>query len=130
MRIQSFHHVALAVDDVERSARFYREVLGLPEQARQLSAEGQLRSVWMGLPDGGFVALEKASAVSPARAFGEKPTAIHLLAFRIRREDREPLLSELLRLGVPVEGQTRWTVYVRDPDGNRVGLSHHPHDLG
>ncbi|HXX30163.1 MAG TPA: glyoxalase, partial [Myxococcaceae bacterium] len=28
--------------------------------------------------------------------------------------------------GVAVEHETRWTLYVRDPEGNRVALSHHP----
>jgi hypothetical protein len=28
--------------------------------------------------------------------------------------------------GVEVVHRTRWTLYVRDPEGNRVGLSHHP----
>ena len=32
------------------------------------------------------------------------------------------------RLEVPVLHQTRWTVYFRDPEGNRLALSHHPDD--
>ena len=34
MEIESLHHVALTVTDLERSRRFYREVLGLEEIAR------------------------------------------------------------------------------------------------
>jgi len=24
--------------------------------------------------------------------------------------------------------RTRWTLYLRDPEGNRIGLSHYPHE--
>ena len=34
VRIQSLHHVALPVSDLERAAKFYREVLGLEELER------------------------------------------------------------------------------------------------
>jgi catechol 2,3-dioxygenase-like lactoylglutathione lyase family enzyme len=34
MKLQSIHHVALTVSDLERSRAFYREVLGLQEIAR------------------------------------------------------------------------------------------------
>jgi catechol 2,3-dioxygenase-like lactoylglutathione lyase family enzyme len=34
MHIQSIHHVSLTVTDLERSRRFYRNILGLPEIER------------------------------------------------------------------------------------------------
>ncbi len=34
MKIESIHHVSLGVTDLERSRRFYREILGLEEIAR------------------------------------------------------------------------------------------------
>jgi catechol 2,3-dioxygenase-like lactoylglutathione lyase family enzyme len=34
MNIQSIHHVSLTVSDLERSRKFYREVIGLPEITR------------------------------------------------------------------------------------------------
>jgi glyoxylase I family protein len=34
LRIESIHHVALPVSDLDRAAKFYREVLGLEEIAR------------------------------------------------------------------------------------------------
>ena len=34
MKIEALHHVSLSVTDLERSRRFYREVLGLEEIAR------------------------------------------------------------------------------------------------
>ena len=43
------HHLALGTTEVEGLARFYREVFGLEETARQLDAKGGLRSIWLDL---------------------------------------------------------------------------------
>ena len=40
------------------------------------------------------------------------------------RGDWERRLAEA---GAPVESRTPFTLYVRGPEGNRVGLSHWPH---
>jgi hypothetical protein len=31
--------------------------------------------------------------------------------------------------GVDVVYESPWTIYVRDPEGNRIGLSHFPFDV-
>ncbi|MDQ3265550.1 MAG: VOC family protein [Myxococcota bacterium] len=128
MRIQGFHHLAIQVGDVERVTRFYREVLGLPEQVRHLRPDGTVRSVWLQLPGSTFLAVEAASGPVEAQPFRTDRPGILLVALRIAREDRAAMVEELNRAGVPIVHQTRWTVYVQDPEGNRVALSHHPHD--
>ena len=35
---------------------------------------------------------------------------------------------ELEQKGVRIVHETDWTLYIRDPEGNRIGLSHHPED--
>jgi catechol 2,3-dioxygenase-like lactoylglutathione lyase family enzyme len=44
------HHLALRVDDPERSLRFYGGVLGLDE-ARRFEEGGRVRSIWMSVGD-------------------------------------------------------------------------------
>lgn len=127
MRAKGFHHAALQVRDVARVAAFYRDVLGLPEVARHRRPDGSLRSVWLSVsaddaPDAGFLAVEAAEA-PPEGAPGWS-----LLALRIDRADRADLVVQLQERGAEVVKETRWTVYVRDPEGNLVGLSHHPAD--
>jgi hypothetical protein len=34
--------------------------------------------------------------------------------------------ARLASAGVEVVERSRWTLYLRDPEGNRIGLSHHP----
>jgi hypothetical protein len=51
-----------------------------------------------------------------------------MVALRIEPAARAALEAALATRGLPIERRTRWTLYVRDPEGNLVGLSHHPHD--
>jgi hypothetical protein len=90
-------------------------VLNLPEQARHHHSDGRLRSVWVGVP-GGFLAVEEGT---PRNA---------VIALRIGRTERAAWLERFERENVAIDKQSRWTVYVRDPEGNVVGLSHHPED--
>ena len=128
MQAQGFHHLAIQVRDVEGSATFYSEVLGLTELARHHRPDGSLRSVWLGLPDSGFIALEHVEADARRDPLPHQAPGILLVALRIHREERAVALAELARRGIAVEHQTRWTIYFRDPEGNRIALSHHPQD--
>lgn len=128
MRVKGFHHLAIQVRDVEGVAAFYRDVLGLTEQQRHLREDGSLRAIWLSLGTDGFLALEECTGPLADDDFRRPTPGFHLLALRIdagARADVERLLADR---GVTVVHRTRWTLYVRDPEGNRVGLSHHPHD--
>jgi glyoxylase I family protein len=128
MDVQGFHHLAIQVRDVERVTRFYRDLLGFAELQRHTRPDGSLRSIWVGVPGGGFLALEAVSGEPEPGPFRHERTGLLLLALRIAPQARARVLSTLARAGVPVEHETRWTVYVRDPEGNRVAFSHHPED--
>lgn len=122
------HHLALQARDVEGVARFYRELLGLTELARYTDERGGLRSIWLSLRSGGeaetgFLAVEKTEA-----ALGPPGVGLSMLAVRIAAERRAEVEAALAARGLAVERRTRWTVYVRDPEGNLLGLSHHPND--
>jgi catechol 2,3-dioxygenase-like lactoylglutathione lyase family enzyme len=129
---QGLHHVAVQVRDVERVAAFYRDALGLPEVARFLFEDGRLRSVWLaaraggdGDLSGGFIAVERAADARPPGTLG-----FSMVALRIDPAAREATEAALAAKEIPVEKRTDWTLYVRDPEGNLVGLSHHPHPAG
>jgi catechol 2,3-dioxygenase-like lactoylglutathione lyase family enzyme len=119
------HHVAIKTVDLPRLERFYRETLGLALVRRWPAADGRGdRSVWLDLGGGAFLALERAGGSGePA---GEEAPGLHLLALRIAREERGDWVDKLAAAGVAVYGQTPYTIYVRDPEGNRIGLSHWP----
>ncbi len=123
-----FHHVAIQCADLGACERFYRDVLGLPVVRRWPAADGRDRSVWLEVGPG-FLALERASEAPAAAPWRDGSPGLHLLALRIAPAERAGWEERLERLGVPVVHRTRWTIYCRDPEGNRVGLSHHPDDL-
>ncbi len=128
MNVQGVHHLALQVRALAPMVAFYREVLGLPVVAEHRGQDGRLRSVWMGLP-GAFLALETVTAPAPAvTPFRNQTPGWFLVALRISASARAQVRGELERARVPVEHETRWTLYVRDPEGNRVALSHHPEE--
>ena len=123
----SFHHAAIQCADLAACERFYREVFGLAVLRRWPREDGSDRSVWLALGDG-FLALERAVEPAPALPWRDGRAGLHLLALRIRPAERSWWEERFRGLGIPIAHRTRWTLYVRDPEGNRVGLSHHPDD--
>jgi glyoxylase I family protein len=117
------HHLALGAKDVDRVARFYTEVLGLPERARHLDEGGRLRSVWLGLGEA-LLMVERTDVEAP-RVCGVGPGPF-LLAVSIRPEERAALERSLEAAGAHIEERTAFTSYARDPEGNRVAVSHYP----
>ena len=123
----AFHHLAIQVADLAGCERFYREVLELEVLRRWPRDGGGDRSVWLAL-GGGFLALERAEQAPVPAGFRSPEAGFHLAALRIRPEERARWEARLAERGVPVVHRTRWTIYLRDPEGNRIGLSHHPDD--
>lgn len=121
----AFHHLAVSCRDLARCERFYREVLGLPELRRWPDEDGGDRSVWLSVGDG-FLALERAQREPDPGPWRDGRPGLHLVALRIPRGEREDWERRLASHRVPVAHRTRFTIYVRDPEGNRVGLSHYP----
>jgi glyoxylase I family protein len=121
-----FHHLAIQVRDLGAAEDFYRKVLGLRVLRRWPAAPPATgeRSVWLdaGGADGGFIALERAAADERA----PDTLGLHLVALRIARGERETWEQRLARAGVAVTHRTDFTLYLRDPEGNRIGLSHWP----
>jgi glyoxylase I family protein len=130
------HHVAIAVRDLALCEAFYASVLGLPVLRRWPAADGAEgdRSVWMDLGGGAFLALERASSGGDAPT--GRPSEVAdivadapgylMIALRIARPARADWEARLAAAGVAVVHRTAYTLYVADPEGNRVGLSHWP----
>lgn len=135
--ISGTHHLAVKVRDLPRAERFYVGVLGLPVARRwpDTTGGGGERALWLSLdpadPGGAFLALETLSA---GVAEGSEPDVAprperaghHLIAFRIRRAERDACEARLTAAGVAITHRTDYTLYVSDPEGNRLGFSHYP----
>ena len=110
------HHLALRTLDVPRLAAFYRDVLGLP-LANHEDAPGR---VWL-QASGTVIMIEPRDASEP----GPERGSLDLVAFAIEPDERAGFVDRLVRAGIAIEGETAFTVYFRDPDGRRVGVSHY-----
>ena len=108
------HHLALRVADCARSAAFYSGVLGFPEVRRFEEGDG-VRSIWLRAGDA-ILMLETA-----LRGAGPDAGSGHVLVFAV---DALPAWEERLAAGgIAVDDRTAYTLYLRDPDGHRVGLT-------
>jgi glyoxylase I family protein len=138
------HHVAIAVRDLGALEAFYSSVLGLPILRRWPAAQSSTvaasagaasdsavgdRAVWLDLGNGAFLALERAAepAVGASSDRTADPVLGYLMiALRIASAARADWEARLAAAGVAIVHRTAYTLYVADPEGNRVGLSHWP----
>jgi catechol 2,3-dioxygenase-like lactoylglutathione lyase family enzyme len=125
------HHVAVLVRDLAAAEAFYGGLLGLPVLRRwpadPAAGVGPDRSIWLDAGGGAFLALERAPDTGgDGRGTDRDLPGWHLVALRIAPSERAGWERRLAAAGVPVYRRTDYTVYVRDPEGNRVGLSHWP----
>ena len=136
LRVRGHHHLAIQVRDLPRAERFYVEVLGLSVLRRWHWSPEDLaagkngeRSLWIsvGASSGDeFIALEACDAERPLTPFRDPHGGLHLLSLRIDASSRADWEAHLAARHVEVVHRTRWTLYVRDDEGNRIGLSHYP----
>lgn len=120
----ALHHIALGARDVERVSVFYRDVFELPELRRQARADGSLRSVWLDL-GGAILMIEQVPAADVAGGVPREHGAF-LLAFGVSPADRMSMEQRLERFGASIEARSEFTSYARDPENNRVAVSHYP----
>jgi catechol 2,3-dioxygenase-like lactoylglutathione lyase family enzyme len=108
------HHVAFRTHDLTKLETFYTEVLGLTVKERH----GE-RSIWLEAGDA-ILMLEHAEENEPKIPAG----SMELLAFTIFPGEKKKRRARLEAAGVVIERETEFTIYFRDPDGRRLGLSH------
>jgi catechol-2,3-dioxygenase len=123
MQVKELGHLVLYVSDLERSKRFYGEILGW----KQVAGMGNQGAVFSsGRTHHELLLLEVGAAATPI------PPAPRLgmyhFGLKIGETDEElkEALDHLLAAGVKVVGSADHTVthslYIEDPDGNEIEL--------
>ncbi len=122
------HHVAIQVHDLPRAARFYEQVLRLPRDEERRDAEGNVRAVWLVCGPSRIVLEQVAASEGPAAtsAFHTDALGLHVVALQIDIDDRDAWRGHLKKNAVPVVHETVYSLFVRDPEGNRIGITHYP----
>ena len=119
--IIQFLHAALVVTDLDRSAQFYGQVLGLSLADRPLDFPG----LWYQV--GAFqIHLMTAEQVPADRVNGQKWGRNRHLAFAVT--DLEQLRDRLQAAGYPIQSSAsgRPALFTADPDGHIIELNHMP----
>jgi catechol 2,3-dioxygenase-like lactoylglutathione lyase family enzyme len=126
-------HVALRVSDLERSLRFYRDLLGMDVRDRERFDRGEVPYVAVVAGGRHFHLVPTDDDVSD---LGGEHVCLLVRSNDVdTREELEAFLEDLREVGVVVEPDEPikrygaygrdWSAYVRDPDGRRVELKFH-----
>lgn len=122
MKIAAAHHIAVRTRDVAALAAFYTTNLGLSE-LREFRDDRGLRSVWLELGTT-IVMIERAE--QQERRAADADEGYFLVAFSIASGERDAWQKRLADSGCPMTHASDYSLYFRDPDGNRFALSHYP----
>jgi len=122
MQLEGIDHVALGVRDIERSVKWYTEVLGF---------ERLHEGMWNGLPTfigkgNTGIALFPASSTAKSTSSSHRELRMLHLAFRADRENFLAAQRELKKRGIKFEFQDHeisQSVYFLDPDGHQLEIT-------
>jgi catechol 2,3-dioxygenase-like lactoylglutathione lyase family enzyme len=121
--IRTLHHAAVCVTDLERSKRFYGDVLGLKELERPTF---RMPGAWYELGDGGVLHLIVHPSPRTLRGTRQIDIWDGHLAFRV--DDYDHALERLRAHGIECfelpDNPTPWKqLFCTDPDGNEIELN-------
>src|SRR4051794_30680357 len=107
------HHLAFRTSDVATLAAFYRDLFGL-----EIVRDALPRSVWLAIGAGCVLMIELKDPGEPSPA----AASMDLVAFAGDEPTKEEVGAKARQRDC-YDGQTEFPLYLRDPDGRRVGVS-------
>ena len=116
------HHVALVSGDVERTTRFYQELLGFPLttmfENRDLAGSTHF---FFDIGNGNTIAFFDLPGVDPG-PYAEVLGGLHHLAISMEVSHWEAAKARLDEAGIPYDHVDGTSIYFRGPDGERLEL--------
>ena len=116
------HHVALVSGDVERTTRFYQELLGFPLttmfENRDLAGSTHF---FFDIGNGNTIAFFDLPGVDPG-PYAEVLGGLHHLAISMEVSHWEAAKARLDEAGIPYDHVDGTSIYFRGPDGERREL--------
>lgn len=122
MQLQGLDHVAITVRDIERSAAWYEDVLGL--ERRFADAWGDVPT--MMCAGDACVALFPAETPDPQPVSAADTISMRHFAFRVDRANFERAQARFRERGIEFRFSDHGiahSVYIPDPDGHRIEVT-------
>jgi catechol 2,3-dioxygenase-like lactoylglutathione lyase family enzyme len=119
---RGLHHTALISSDVERTVRFYQDVLGFPltELIENRDYPGSSH-FFFDIGNGNLLAFFDFPGLDVG-PYAEVLGGLHHMAISVEPQRWEELVERLRAAGVDHEVHSGVSVYFRDPDGARIEL--------
>jgi catechol 2,3-dioxygenase-like lactoylglutathione lyase family enzyme len=119
---RGLHHVALISSDVERTVRFYQEVLEFPlsEIFENRDYQGS-NHFFFDIGNGNLLAFFDLPGLDLG-PYAEVLGGLHHLAISVEPDRWEHLKEKLTTAGVDYQSESGTSIYFRDPDGARLEL--------
>jgi catechol 2,3-dioxygenase-like lactoylglutathione lyase family enzyme len=119
---RGLHHVALLCSDVERTVRFYQEVLEFPltEIFENRDYQGS-NHFFFDIGNDNLLAFFDLPGLDLG-PYAEVLGGLHHLAISVEPEKWEKLKENLATAGVHYQTESGTSIYFRDPDGARLEL--------
>ncbi|MFD7155484.1 VOC family protein [Kribbella sp. NPDC059898] len=119
---RGLHHTALLCADVERTVRFYQEVLGFPltEMVGNRDYEGSTH-FFFDIGNGNLLAFFDFPGLDLG-PYAEVLGGLHHLAISVEPARWDELKASLAGHGVEFQEESGTSIYFRDPDGARIEL--------
>ena len=119
---RGLHHVALISSDVERTVRFYQDVLEFPltEIIENRDYRGSSH-FFFDIGNGNLLAFFDLPGLDLG-PYAEVLGGLHHMAISVQPERWERLKGKLDAAGVEYQSESGTSIYFRDPDGARIEL--------
>ena len=116
------HHMALVCSDVERTVRFYQDILGFPltEIFENRDYKGS-NHFFFDIGNGNLLAFFDFPGLDVG-PYAEVLGGLHHIAISITPEEWEKARARLDEAGVPYQLESGTSMYFKDPDGARLEL--------
>jgi catechol 2,3-dioxygenase-like lactoylglutathione lyase family enzyme len=119
---RGLHHTALISSDVERTVRFYQDVLGFPltELIENRDYAGSSH-FFFDIGNGNLLAFFDFPGLDVG-PYAEVLGGLHHMAISVEPSRWDELRGRLTEAGVPFEVHSEVSMYFLDPDGARIEL--------
>ncbi|MCK5688517.1 VOC family protein [Myxococcota bacterium] len=112
------HHIALRTHQLAWVLSFYQRIFGF-----EIKRENPGHSFWLSMGKGESVLMIEQASKNEAPYSHQ---SLEFLAFSVSSDERLAFKEHLKKEGVILEDESEHTLYFRDPDGRRIGVSSYP----